>query len=38
VMKDVLKVQVQPGRFDGAYPMATKRALPVTNTPGHDHG
>ena len=38
VMKDVLKVQVQPGRFDGAYPMPTKRALPISSTPGHDHG
>ena len=38
VMKDVLKVQVQPGRFDGAYPMPAKRALPVTATPGHGHG
>jgi hypothetical protein len=38
VMKDVLRVQVQPGRFDGAYPMPAKRALPVTATPGHEHG
>lgn len=38
VMKDVLKVQVQPGRFDGAYPMPAKRALPISNTPGHEHG
>lgn len=40
VMKDVLKVQVQPGRFDGAYPMPVKGALPVTATPGHsgEHG
>jgi hypothetical protein len=38
VMKDVLKVQVQPGRFDGAYPMPVKRVLPVTTSPGHEHG
>lgn len=40
VMKDVLKVRVQPGRFDGAYPMPAKRVLPVTATPGHsgEHG
>ena len=37
VMKDVLKVQVQPGRFDGAYPMPVKRVLPV-GTSGHEHG
>ena len=38
VMKDVLKVQIQPGRFDGAYPMPAKRALPLTAMPGHEHG
>lgn len=34
VMKDVLKVQVMPGRFDGAAPMPLKRAAPR----GSSHG
>lgn len=36
VMKNVLKVPVMPGRFDGAAPVALKRA-PVA-TGGHSHG
>jgi hypothetical protein len=36
VMKDVLKTQVMPGRFDGAAPVVLRRAPAATG--GHDHG
>jgi hypothetical protein len=38
IMKEVLKVPVMPGRFDGAVPVKIKRALPNATTGGHAHG
>ena len=45
VMKDVLKVQVMPGRFEGAAPVTIKKRPSTTLTPpseaqhaGHSHG
>jgi hypothetical protein len=42
VMKDVLKVQVMPGKFEGAAPITIKKRPSTTLTPpseaGHAHG